>query len=136
VKSSGVFCLFLIPVLLIIGCTQAVRVGETPVEKKKPEPVVEEKGTPPTPELLPDYSSIELEVLSIHRLEESYRPYNSSNPRFSSREQWIAFEANNEMLKKIYIYDINRDTLALENEGEFKKTGEVYLEEGFGEEAF
>jgi hypothetical protein len=134
-----VFCLFFIPVLLIIGCTQAVRVEETPVEKKRPEPVVEEKGTPPTPEppeLLPDYSSIDLEVFSIHRLEESYGPYNSSNPRFSSREQWIAFEANNEMLKKIYIYDINRDALALENEGEFKKTGEVYLEEGLGEEAF
>lgn len=134
-KSSAVWGLLIIAALLIAGCTRAVMVEETPPEPKRPAPVVQEEGPPPieTPEMLPDYSGIDLEVLSVNRLEESFGPYNSYNPRFSSPEQWIACEVNLEMHKKIYIYEIDRMALARNEEAKFKKIREVYLEEGFGE---
>jgi Tol biopolymer transport system component len=113
-----------------------VKVEQIPAEIQKPAPVEVKKEAPPKvepPEILPDYSDIDLEVLLVRRLEESFRPYNSSSPRFSSNEQWIAYEANHEMLKKIYIYEISARALALDNKSAFKRVREVYLEEGFGE---
>ena len=71
--------------LIIAGCTRAVMVEETPPERERSVPIVEEGPSVPVqvPVIQPDYSGLDLEVLSVNRLEESFGPYNSYNPRFS-----------------------------------------------------
>lgn len=84
-----------------------------------------------------------LRILSILRLESRGGTYNSYNPQISPDERWIACEVNHETLKKIYIYEIDAEGLLRSTEEGvdspglketfFKKTREVYLEEGVGE---
>jgi len=144
VNGRNYFCLFLVSILILFGCTKAVRVQEAPPKQEKPAPVAKKEPRPLTPPaVLPDYSALSLEILSLHRLEEKAGAYNSYNPQISPDERWVACEVNHEMLKKIYIYEIDAENLLRSGEEEvfasgpeetfFKKVREVYLEEGLGE---
>lgn len=143
-KCRPHLCVIFVLLMALFGCTEAVRVQEAPPKREKPAPVAKKEPRPPKPPaLLPDYSVLPLELLSIHRLEELAGAYNSYNPQISPGERWVACEVNHEMLKKIYIYEIDAESL-LRSEGEgtftadpggtfFRKIREVYLEERLGE---
>jgi Tol biopolymer transport system component len=144
VKSSNLFCILLFSALVLLGCTEAVRVQEAPPKQEKPPAVPKEEQRPKKPPvILPDYSDLPLQILSIHRLEKSGGAYNSYNPQISPDERWVACEVNHEMLKKIFIYEIDVEGLLRSGEEGgiasgsketfFNKTKEVYLEERIGE---
>ena len=141
-KGSTRLCMCLLTALALFGCTEAVRVQESPPEPRKPSPVPKEKPAPQRPpEMIPDYSAVPLEFLSVHRLETKEGAYNSYNPRISPDERWIACEVNRDMLKKINIYEIDtgrffgpkEESAVSTGKTPFKKVREVYLEEGLGD---
>jgi len=138
VKSKLVFILLIVLITLICGCMRSVKIEEKP-EKPiivEPEVKIEEKEEMPKRKVELNYKEIDLKIDKIIKLEAKPGRYNAYSPHFSYDEKYIAFEAGFETLKKIYIYQLNKDSyLAPEGlaDGAYSKLNEIYLEEAFGE---
>jgi Tol biopolymer transport system component len=140
VRGSAHIIAILTSLFFIFGCTQSVKIAEKSKAVKEPEQLMkEEPEEPPRSEIkevVPAYNEVTLNIGNIQRLEKKYGSYNSYNPKFSFDERFIAFEADLETLKKIYIYNLNPKDIATRTNLSFEKVMEVSLEEDLGDNQF
>ncbi|UCB45101.1 MAG: PD40 domain-containing protein [Spirochaetota bacterium] len=137
-RGNIYYIVIIAALLLFFGCTKSVKLEETPTKIQEPEPVQTEEvdmeqPIVEIPETMPEYSGLELEIVDIQQLEETYGAYNSYNPKFSFNERYIAFEANLETFKKISIYGLGLMDILAGKGLTINKIMEVSLEESIGD---
>lgn len=112
---------------LLSSCTTTVKTHDRSTGED-----VDSSKAPPKRSVLP-FDEIDLEITDIHPVEKEIGAYNSSSPKFSSDEKYLAYEVNLETFKKIYIHRLHRSEGEREFEYLFEKSEEVHLEKSSGE---